>query len=716
MKQIEIHIWKILMKQISQNKNKIIMSTVKNNTQLSFWHLISNISKIEIPIIQRDYAQGRDNDKTNKIRYRFLRSLINAIDNNVALELDFVYGNIENDIFQPLDGQQRLTTLFLLHWFIAQKMGTLSEVRSQLIKFTYETRISSREFCNELVNKGDNLGKGESISEQLKDSTWFFLSWGNDPTIKAMLIMLNDIEEQLYGKNLTELWAKLISMNPPITFYFKELKDIGLTDDLYIKMNARGKELTNFEHFKALFEKYIEKQKWEMGITNPRLTFSHKIDTTWTDLFWKHRGNDNLVDNEFVNFISGIAINYYAKNIDIQENNDQELIIRKELEEKAKGKSVTNEAVKRERVERKIADLFKSANKIVPSDFYSKKAFDYLIQCFEIYSKHNNDLLLPDKLLLWDFCKSRKVKINNNTEVDNTLFVEFIKDTESTYKQRVLFYAQTQFLLSTKDFVSESFSDWMRVVRNIVQNSTIDSAATFIGAVGLISEISEGCGYIYKYLAQNHIQSSFASNQVKEEVLKSKIILDSLNNRDVIFSTEDTNFCKGKIKFPLYCIDFANSQDNFDAKDLSNIQIVVNKYLSGADISNDFRRVLFTIKDNKFYNYWISSWLYAVNAPKRCMVENIAKLRELAYNDFFQEYLKESLIHLKDKSIEQLLENYVFPENMPNWKREIIKKKGLLNFSNKHFFALKEDECCWLIPQSRVANSEEGTKKCKRIK
>ena len=39
--------------------------------------------------------------------------------------------------------------------------------------------------------------------------------------------------------------------NPIITFLFLNLKEFKLTDDLYIKMNARGMPLTTFENFKT---------------------------------------------------------------------------------------------------------------------------------------------------------------------------------------------------------------------------------------------------------------------------------------------------------------------------------------------------------------------------------------------------------------------------------------------------------------------------------
>jgi len=80
------------------------------------------LKKIEIPIIQRDYAQGRKSDEVGRIRDRFLDALLQSIINKKHMTLDFVYGDVSKEgVLTPLDGQQRLTTLFLLHWYIAKK-------------------------------------------------------------------------------------------------------------------------------------------------------------------------------------------------------------------------------------------------------------------------------------------------------------------------------------------------------------------------------------------------------------------------------------------------------------------------------------------------------------------------------------------------------------------------------------------------------------------
>ena len=110
------------------------------NEATSFWKFIGNY-QIEIPIIQRDYAQGRLGKEY--LRNNFLGNLKQALDYQLpesALKLDFVYGSEDEGKLSPLDGQQRLTTLWLLHWYVALRAGKLEEASVRLRNFTYETR------------------------------------------------------------------------------------------------------------------------------------------------------------------------------------------------------------------------------------------------------------------------------------------------------------------------------------------------------------------------------------------------------------------------------------------------------------------------------------------------------------------------------------------------------------------------------------------------
>ena len=198
----------------------------------------TNLS-IEIPVIQRDYAQGRDNKDVKRIRNNFLNTLKNAIITNTNINLDFIYGYIDDNRIIPIDGQQRLTTLFLLHWYVAKKENKAENEYAFLDRFTYTIRPNTRLFCKELVqckHFKDNFDK--KLSEIIENENWFVLSWKKDPTIKSMLNMLDDIHYVF--KDIQDIWNKLDN----ITFDFLTIENITSYDDLYIKMNSRGKPLT----------------------------------------------------------------------------------------------------------------------------------------------------------------------------------------------------------------------------------------------------------------------------------------------------------------------------------------------------------------------------------------------------------------------------------------------------------------------------------------
>ena len=119
------------------------------SSQYTFWRLVEEF-KIIVPIIQRDYAQGRKDDlKIEQIRKTFIQHLLEKINQNShKSDLDFVYGSVVDEQLKLLDGQQRLTTLFLLHWYLGWKSEVILDktIQDKLLRFSYETRTSSRDF------------------------------------------------------------------------------------------------------------------------------------------------------------------------------------------------------------------------------------------------------------------------------------------------------------------------------------------------------------------------------------------------------------------------------------------------------------------------------------------------------------------------------------------------------------------------------------------
>lgn len=266
-----------------------------DNSGYTFWMLIKEYT-IKIPIMQRDYAQGRTTENVTAIRTELLDTIYSALINEKNMDFDFVYGTSKDGILYPLDGQQRLTTLYLLHWYLACKEGMIDGAKEILQKFSYETRISSREFCEKLVNMNYVPEKGVRPSEYIKDQNIYFDIWDTDPTIRHMLVMLDAIHEKFFDvdKELYPLLTRDLGENPIITFNYLSMENYALTDDLYIKMNARGKNLSNFENFKAKFIQHMKKNEL------PYKHFEESVDTKWTDLLWDYRSPNNTIDEPFM--------------------------------------------------------------------------------------------------------------------------------------------------------------------------------------------------------------------------------------------------------------------------------------------------------------------------------------------------------------------------------------------------------------------------------
>ena len=510
------------------------MNTNPTSKKITFLQLLSNNSivcnhcgnlewqpllKIEIPIIQRDYAQGREGKV--ELRKTFLNALLKAI-NVKSLELDFVYGSVKDGVLQPLDGQQRLTTLFLLHWFVAVKENKLNdELKNLLTKFTYETRTSSREFCINLIKKGIVYDPKQNISELIIDSSWFFLSWKRDPTIKSMLTMLDAIQQTFQNEN--DVWGRLNN----ISFHYIELQNFGLSDDLYIKMNARGKPLTDFENFKARFEQHINKEGgWENNAEATE-TFSHKIDTLWTDLFWNYRDKTkNIFDEQLLNFFRTMAVINYT------------------LKKNTTGKDEifeNNVRILRSRDENaRLIDLPISFNQYLELGCFDEGYFKTLKATLN---------KLSDKNELNTF-------ISETTYVNGQeIFNGTIKN-DLSYPDLVIAFAYYQYLASEEKIEIEKLKSWLRLVRNLVEGSRpylFNNAYEFANALHSINKLLPNRNSIVKHFAEtkSNSLSGFINEQVIEEKLKAKLITESDDWKKAIMEIENHKYFNGQIGFLL---------------------------------------------------------------------------------------------------------------------------------------------------------------------
>ena len=511
----------------------------QSGERLTFFNLFKEKGyQIEIPIIQRDYAQGRPS--TFEVRNSFLDALyIYLEENKKNRDLDFIYGSLittddGETKFVPLDGQQRLTTLFLLHFYLALKDDMVHDFRDILLnddksKFTYETRVSSREFCDALLINDIDLNnllapdkdKKNDLSKTIKDQNWFYSSWENDPTIQAMLVMLDSIHYKF--RFSSGYYERLVRKEGPvITFQFLNLQEFKLTDELYIKMNARGKPLTPFENFKAKFEQLLRGPVFQKIPDQYFLSFngsdeqvslqeyfSHKIDTDWANLFWNYRNLEkHTFDDQVMNLIRTWSICHLGE---FSDSSGVKYLLNKEHENVSFQKYTDLKCFDESFVVSfiNLLDLLKNGEEEIKS-------------------------YLPDS---YYFDENRVFKNLINASYNDAAYVD-----------RLLFYAYTQFLIKWES--NDGLEAWMRIIKNLVGNTApYNDEKEFVRSIIGIKKLLPNSRQVVQYFANSPDKiDGFNGEQFREEILKSKLILKgSMWSNLIIQSEQEISYLNGQL-------------------------------------------------------------------------------------------------------------------------------------------------------------------------
>lgn len=521
--------------------------------QINYRELLKRHGRISIPMIQRDYAQGRPEEKD--LREAFLASLESALklpvgDPKLPLNLDFVYGSVEgpkaNTRFCPLDGQQRLTTLFLLHWFLAWQDGAWDEFgrifrdSDNLSKFTYKVRESSKEFFNKLVafEPPARPEDTDSVVSLITDQPWYFRHWRLDPTVQSVLTMLGAIHSR-FSKS-SGLFARLTDTQlPAITFQLLDLENFGLSDDLYIKMNARGKPLTVFENFKAQYEQVLLSQfagqSRRVGDRDYSVakSIALQMDTTWADFFWVHRDQrTNVYDDIVMNLFRVLAL-------------------------------VTRDPESKNCLD-DLEQLFDSGSQTTYATFKSAGWLDEeftltLIALMERWSERGRGKstfvpLLPNALYF----------------DETNLFTKLSGVSMSLTRTEVTQFAGYALFLRkcSGPVAMDAFQEWMRVVRNLVLNTPMEHTEELRSSARGLRELLPKANEILTHLeqlpekapatgiftsrevyAEKGRVTGFDPPQVKEEQVKAGLIRSHPSWRALIDRAEQHGYFRGQIDF-----------------------------------------------------------------------------------------------------------------------------------------------------------------------
>ncbi|MCW8934899.1 MAG: DUF262 domain-containing protein [Gammaproteobacteria bacterium] len=614
---------------------------MKEGSTLSFIELMNEVEVIQIPILQRDYAQGRD--EAAEVRRQFLGSIKDALlEDNLEqpLDLDFVYGNFEGrdgSAFSVLDGQQRLTTLFLLHWYLAMKDGCLASFQASFVsdigsKFTYKTRVSAAEFFNALAIANDvNLnGTQSAIAEQIIDKQWFFLSWKSDPTVQSCLTMLNAMHHQFSSCD-DVLYERLINTtNPRIVFQYLNLESFGLSDELYIKMNARGKPLTSFENFKA----------WLCGKLDDTTTgkvIEKKIDKEWTDIFWKISLElDKEFDELYLRFFNLMAFFRAC-----------------------------------ERVEGSFVYLDKPRQiwlrKLRVADGYLSVTDHEKFESFDEESIHRLESILDYFFV----------------NLDNDSVFKVLTDglTSNDYVSQSKFYAYIKFVQQAMESETwtkendENLTRWKRVTDNLINNHRIDELSPFVPVIRSLSELSTHSNDLYAFLSGSGMDSGFASEQREEESLKAGLILEDKKWEELLTRFECHPYLKGKVGFILDMVANADGENISQAR-FEEAASKVSVLLSDDILrTRDFllERALLALDD---YLVNESGYRYSFCVPNRMTY------RERSENWFkvAKKSVFNTLVNAVEVDIEESLKNIIANADCGGWRQLLIENPEAIRY------------------------------------
>lgn len=549
------------------------------------------IGKVVIPRIQRPYAQGRSVPESVKVRKDFLSEIFAILKGEEAsLDLNFIYGKvaevrlggITSFEMQLLDGQQRMTTLFLLHWYLLNREQLSADADSArsfiraLTAFSYETRETTTKFCQMLASHARNgrradffartrTGEVHSVapSRVIRSSLSYVHSFDADPTIDAMLTMLDAIDEK-YNETCApdrheEYWRRVDNIH----FFVLSLTKYKLSEELYIKMNARGLSLSPFDCFKADFIGLMDLPSVRdrtcrfvrMGTGQDAVAtdddavtfkqyFSTKLDSEWCDLFWRSDTPDSYDESYMMFFSRYFAARYILEHErdvsakSMQKNKNLDILFFHALHEEQKG------------VYHGIGPFARMIGEFGSEiDYFSDLA--NLLNVLMLYRKEILSAMKP----LW--------------LSDDEVQPDYFCDGTIRLQQMplVTFASVVEFVRQFPGFPLDVFRLWMKCVNNVVENTNIDSyaptALTIWNLARLIRAIAQShpANAVDFYAAMASVpQQTINAAAVEEEVVKASRIVESKDGDSVdrtsvanwmrLFdSVSQQKFLKGMIGF-----------------------------------------------------------------------------------------------------------------------------------------------------------------------
>ena len=638
----------------------------ENSTTHTFWGLVQECH-IVIPPLQWDYAQGRENDSAiEQIRNSLVEELFDSLVNNKKLVLNFIYGEKEEGRFIPIDGQQRLTTLFLLHWYVFSRSKYVDGLQ-QLRNFSYQTRDTSKRFCEKICEENIDFSY-DLVSEQIRECYWMTGNFVKDPTIKSMLIMLDAIHHKMLEWNDFEyLKNTLISDTCPISFLWLPMDNFQKTNDLYIKMNARGKLLTDFEIFKAkLQNSELLNQVLGNDISEKdKIIYISKYNNQYAELFYKLFGEE--YDGAMMDFVKEMIRDSYLSYVSASNVSQKEY------------------RANYSRIRQMTGSVF--------FKFIENGGSDYS-QC------HNPEKAIIDGLLRMTDLLDKFTEMETPLVFENTLTKDYYNEVnlfrnnhkiEQGLSEDVVRYALYAYLIKfgvPSDYTQKNaYCMWKRFVYNLVTNSDFagrreDVCEAFVFIEKIVTAIAD-CDEAAVLVALSNIDYDNSTAAIRfqlyEEVIKAKLITDA-SWRKEIFDAEEY-FSDGQIGFILeYC---KKKDDEYDINEFKMYYQILKKLLDGN------KKLLSEYNEKLFERTLLCMPDKTSNHTGHLIKQSNSTTSWGFVGRNYKEYLKNTTSTKKKDILKHLLDIFKIETNYENVMKNVI--------SEMDFMSLDKDEQ-WKIP------------------
>lgn len=537
------------------------------NNNSSYFKKLINDYIIYVPEFQRNYLQGDDSNESIKYkRDRLLDDIFDCIKSqSKSIDLGFIYGRVEKSykdkLFYPYDGQQRLTTLYFLHLLIYFKFNKYEEINSIKEKLSYQTRISTNRFIESFLSwildskEKDNIYNdfwnkdGKDLKGFIMSQDWFMMTeWNYDVSIINMLSIIVEISGRI-KKNLGDKTGidNFIDKyeNNPFQFDFIYVDDISKSDDLYIKINARGKALSPFENLKSDIDKYWDDED------------KTKLDAEWTEFVWNQldendKNKEKSFDNSFYNLLSNIFYLQYLVGLDQNNINDKILI---EIENKYKKGIVDKEWI--------------TPKLCCDSPYQMISSFlDAMIGPFKSIKGEQIESVNRKIFGLGDYQNN-----NGQNKMERAdLFEVFVY----YYSVSSLFTKNDMEFTDKRNLLNEIETVTNRIIEN--QRPYLDSPTNLVKALKsvkvLIDNSIESHGVYKFFLSINNdkkelIRDGLMKEQVEEEILKAKLI-DKDSRYVALFNKAYSELKnKGQLGFIFYLVKNNKSLSKIGIEDVS---------------------------------------------------------------------------------------------------------------------------------------------------